>query len=181
MPWNFADVHGIILKLQAASDKTRCFDVSWLSQFPQEEERLIMGSSLQICEIYVENKWTGFVPAIQVFEQIINGHFITGDKGAQSKLYALLSSTLNIDGSSKGISSPYIASLFEKMIQNCAFQLLWINHLELDKLKHKRLKSLLSESSFWDKIMNTKENNIYFTQQFQWNIADKKYFQYIIY
>eukprot|EP01084_Bolivina_argentea_P059657 108959_1 len=39
----FCNDSGIVLELQAANTKTRYFDVSWLSHFEHEQERLVTG------------------------------------------------------------------------------------------------------------------------------------------
>eukprot|EP01084_Bolivina_argentea_P079036 143431_1 len=83
---------GIILKLKRANPKTRFFDVSQLSQFEHEEERLFTGASLRICNIYINLKQSdNFVSAIGMFEQIISGQFIDGGIETQNKLYSLVS------------------------------------------------------------------------------------------
>eukprot|EP01084_Bolivina_argentea_P079035 143429_1 len=88
----FSDGDGIMLTLKRANPKTRFFDVSQLSQFSHEEERLFTGASLRICDIYIDCKHSdNFVSAIGMFEQIICGKFIDGGIEIQNKLYSLVS------------------------------------------------------------------------------------------
>eukprot|EP01084_Bolivina_argentea_P059536 108739_1 len=73
----FCKDNGCVLKLKAGNSKTRYFDVSWLSRYKEEQERLIMGSSLKICDIYVNSKSAKqYIAAFLMFEQLINGQFI---------------------------------------------------------------------------------------------------------
>eukprot|EP01084_Bolivina_argentea_P017255 32231_1 len=86
---------GIILQLKAANPKTRCFDVSWLSTYPQERELLFMGSSLKIVDILIAsgNRINGsdrYISAIHMFEQIVSGQFIDEDIKKENKLISLL-------------------------------------------------------------------------------------------
>ena len=76
----FSDSTGIILQLKAGNDRTTYFDTTWLSMYDQEEERLIMGCSLIICDILYRDghgelcgcrEW---IYALRLFEKIINGH-----------------------------------------------------------------------------------------------------------
>eukprot|EP01083_Nonionella_stella_P032210 88176_1 len=59
--WNvangFSHGKGIVLKLKRANAKTRFFNVSWLSCHKNEAEKLFMGSSLEIIDIYIQNYW----------------------------------------------------------------------------------------------------------------------------
>eukprot|EP01083_Nonionella_stella_P068632 182427_1 len=49
-----------------------------------------MGSSLQIIDIYTENYWTKpYILGMRMFEQIVNGYFIDGGKGAERALSVL--------------------------------------------------------------------------------------------
>eukprot|EP01084_Bolivina_argentea_P099821 179369_1 len=73
------DGQGIILSLKPANIKTRYFNVSWLSQFDHEEERLIVGASLKISDIYIgypPQSLKVYIDAIEMFEHIIKGQFI---------------------------------------------------------------------------------------------------------
>eukprot|EP01083_Nonionella_stella_P097339 273589_1 len=92
----FSRGKGIVLKLKRANPKTRYFDVSWLSHYKHEKEKLFMGSSLQIIDIYImgvrisDRYWTKpYILAMRMFEQIVNGYFIDGPKGAERALSGL--------------------------------------------------------------------------------------------
>eukprot|EP01083_Nonionella_stella_P028203 77654_1 len=92
--WNvangFSKGKGIVLKLKRANPKTRYFNVSWLSRHEHEREKLFMGSSLQIVDIYTKSYWTKpYILAMRMFEQIVNGYFIDGGKGAKRALSVL--------------------------------------------------------------------------------------------
>ena len=95
----FAGIDGVILNLQRATPRTKYFDVKAFSAFKQEEERLFMGSALKIKAIRVwnddEGKWDWlqpklFVPALAMFEQVYNGHFIDGNAKTQALLSSLI-------------------------------------------------------------------------------------------
>eukprot|EP01084_Bolivina_argentea_P256245 431331_1 len=97
---NFGRDEGIVLQLKAANTKTRYFDCSFLSHYEQEWERLCMGSSLKICNIYINGKSSKkYIIAIQLFEQIINGKFIIDEYilciANQQILYKLIKWVLN--------------------------------------------------------------------------------------
>ena len=51
-------------------------NVNWISRYYHEEERLIMGSTLRIYDIYIGGKSMrkyGYVQAINLFERIMTG------------------------------------------------------------------------------------------------------------
>jgi len=106
---------GIILQLNI--NPTRILSHPWISRDEDGQERLIVGSRLRICEITIKNQWTGFVPAIQMFENIVNGQFIAADTTTQNILYHL-GNALNKQHRVK-IKSKYISKLFEHMLLNC--------------------------------------------------------------
>ena len=92
-------IDGVILRLQRATPRTRYFDVKSFSKFSSEEERLFMGSALKIKAIrvwnYEESKWDSlkpknFVPALAMFEQVYNGHFIDGKAETRALLSSLI-------------------------------------------------------------------------------------------
>eukprot|EP01083_Nonionella_stella_P015031 42076_1 len=88
---------GVILKLKAANPKTRYFDVSRFSQFPDESERLFMGSSLKIVDIFINfNESNHYISAIQMLEQVLNGQFIDGNAKAERRLLSLLESVVGL-------------------------------------------------------------------------------------
>eukprot|EP01084_Bolivina_argentea_P195446 335280_1 len=91
---------GIILELRQADFKTRYFDVSFLSEFPQECERLIMGTSLTIYDIKTNSSSRQhYISALRMLEQIITGQFIEYDKRGERALNAVLRycMTLNLN------------------------------------------------------------------------------------
>ena len=72
---------GVILKLKRGNPRTRYLDVSRFSVYPEEHERLFMGSSLQIVDIKIGIKsLKKYVSALRLFEQILNGHFLDESK-----------------------------------------------------------------------------------------------------
>eukprot|EP01083_Nonionella_stella_P136465 415269_1 len=88
---------GVILKLKAANPKTRYFDVSRFSQFPDERERLFMGSSLKIVDIFINfNESNHYISGIQMLEQVLNGQFIDGNAKAERRLLSLLESVVGL-------------------------------------------------------------------------------------
>eukprot|EP01083_Nonionella_stella_P073511 198853_1 len=88
--------NGIILVLKAANPKTMYFNVSWLSSFPEEHERLFMGSSLKIVDILVNRRSSNhYISAIYMFEQIINGYFIEGGHKSRDRLLTLMNEITN--------------------------------------------------------------------------------------
>ena len=98
---------GTILMLKRGNGKTRYFDCSRISAFPNEEERLFMGSTLKIKGILIYDgdtkKWEhlkpkGFVSALAMFEAIYNGHFIDGNDATRTLLLSLLQAEIDRSG-----------------------------------------------------------------------------------
>ena len=90
---------GVILRIKRANTRTRCFDVSSLSVYSEEEERLFIGSTIKIIDIVtfndVDGKWESmkpnyFVAALSMFQQIYNGHFVDGNSETRALLLKLL-------------------------------------------------------------------------------------------
>eukprot|EP01084_Bolivina_argentea_P025093 46687_1 len=90
---------GIIVMLRASNPKTTYFNVSWLSQHTDEQERLFMGASLRICDIYEvvnschKSNYT-YISALNMFEEIMNGYLIVGNESVQNELYCLITHVL---------------------------------------------------------------------------------------
>eukprot|EP01084_Bolivina_argentea_P153702 267983_1 len=77
---------GLVLVLKRGNPKTRYFDVSRLSEFPHEKEKLFVGSSLRIVDILINCKSSdNYISAIHMFEQIIDGQFIYIPGGKENK------------------------------------------------------------------------------------------------
>eukprot|EP01084_Bolivina_argentea_P134146 236682_1 len=85
--------NGMIIKLQRANETTMNFNVSYLSDFPTEDERLIVGQSLTIMNILLlENldndknvSLTQWILALHLFEKIVSGLFFVFDKELMNK------------------------------------------------------------------------------------------------
>eukprot|EP01084_Bolivina_argentea_P079034 143428_1 len=181
---NFCDENGIILKLRAANSKTKYFDVRWLSHFSKEDERLIVGASLKICDIICEKKsLKSYISAIQLLEQIIGGEFIDNSEKTEQYLYSLIVNYMNKDNENIDVDIPqYIIALFKNVIVRIQKQddfeqrELWINKNELDGIKHKKLRHLLS-GEFW-KYLGLNMYNMNNVQQFEWEISNELYKQF---
>eukprot|EP01084_Bolivina_argentea_P279823 478435_1 len=182
---NFCDDHGNILKLKAANNKTRYFDVSWLSAFPAEEEWLFMGSSLKICDIYIRSqKSNNYVSALYMFEQIIDGQFIDGGTKAADKLFSLIQHAMN-RGDLLNAPPTYYRVLFtnfiKKMQKQSILRCLWINMQQLNQIEHLQLNKLLctfDNESFFPKY-NINRSDINDVKQYEWNICGDSYKQFI--
>ena len=86
---------GIILTLKRANPKTKYFDVASFSFHKNEKEWLVMGSTLKIIDIWllVDGQWqfyTTTMAALLMFEQMINGRYVDGNKKARSELRKML-------------------------------------------------------------------------------------------
>eukprot|EP01084_Bolivina_argentea_P172122 298177_1 len=93
---SFSNGIGIILELVAANPKARYFNVSWLSPHKNESERLFMGSTLKIVDIYIHTQSAAkYISALHMFEQIIDGKFIDGDIKVERTLLSLMLFVLN--------------------------------------------------------------------------------------
>ena len=168
------------MALKAANPKTRCFDVSWISQHPGEEEKLIMGSSLKIIEILIENKSSRYIKALGMLEEILNGHFVSGNKQTQRNLYDLIVWMLNFEGDFiEDPPSQYIQALFDKIVNN--IEQIWINENDIDRFKYQELRYLFSfetSKSFFVE-MNIEPNEMKHVEEVQW-IIDKNIFKNFI-
>ena len=181
---NFEKDNGITLKLKAANSKTTAIDVSFLSRFPNEEETLIMGSSLKIVDIYIGDKvQKNYISAIQLFEQIIDGRFIDekeNDKhNAEDLLYTLFLMKIGKKDkiTKENMPSKYIMALFDNMIDRMQQQkdngTLWLNRNEFDKIKHVKLKQFLSGEFLKHFEINLSDVNQ--IKEFEWKIKEKHY------
>ena len=83
--------NGIRLELQRANPKARFFNVAPFSCFKREKERLVMGSTLKITNIYIgQRSFKSHVAALLMLEQIIKGRFIDGGEKARHFLQNFL-------------------------------------------------------------------------------------------
>eukprot|EP01084_Bolivina_argentea_P049309 90703_1 len=175
---------GIILQLRAADPKTRYFDVSWISQFSDEKERLLMGCSLIIDDILIRQQKfmvsTKYVPAILMFEKLMKGHFVATHRKTQKLLYFLFASMFNLKDKPK-TPPKYILALFDNMINTFKNSMIWINKHDYDKLNYQQLKDILALDGpglFWSKS-GIKLENVNFVKEFQWCINSDVYQQFL--
>eukprot|EP01084_Bolivina_argentea_P264001 447050_1 len=188
---NFSENSGIILTIKRANSKTRYFNVSWLSEHGHEMERLFMGSSLKISNIwfYFNHKWNSsklYIASIQMFEDIINGKFMDKNEETQNQLYIMIISLLKMkcDKSNvlKTIESPYMKRLFQNMIkrmqQKAQLNDLWMNKKELEGINHTKLRQLLCiNNDFFEKI-GVNKSCIKWVQEYSWKITDNQYIEF---
>ena len=182
---NFCGDTGIILKLKAANSKTTYFNVSWLSHFQAEDERLIMGSSLRICDIIINGQSTyKYIYAIQMLEQIINGKFIDNKKAnIEHALYSMIAHATHTSDSKLHDRPPkYILALFDNMIKTMKQQYksnsLWINKCDLQNIEYQPLLCMLNGCGAFFEHFNFSEANINAVQQFEWKITDDNYIHF---
>eukprot|EP01084_Bolivina_argentea_P045138 83082_1 len=181
----FCDDHGIVLKLKTANTKTRCCNVRWLSKYKEEEERLFMGSSLKICDIWIDGKWSkSYIDAMQMFEQIINGRYIVFNSKTETTLYLLIAYVLDFEDKNEYPQPPkYIITLFENIINEMKRQYnanrLWLYKNELEQIKNIKLKKLFTDSYEFFTYFNFDISKINFAKEFKWRIEDNQYKSFI--
>eukprot|EP01084_Bolivina_argentea_P096888 174171_1 len=172
--------NGIILQMKRANTKTRYFDVSWLSSYPKEQERLFYGSSLGIVDILIRCKGSnGYVSAIHLFEKMFHGQFLGATDLIQKQLYKLIKFAMNIQTEKdKHAPSDYVRALFENMIQrmkiNYGYPGIWINKYELESIKHDELRKILTSGRFCT-FAGIAMNKIHSVKQFIWKLKDNEY------
>eukprot|EP01084_Bolivina_argentea_P231209 389952_1 len=160
---------GIMLQLKRANSKTRYFDVSWLSVHKSEKERLIMGSSLKIHDIYIRVKSTKkYVNAIRLLEQLTTGKFIDTTDESEKELYFLIKTYLE-QNDTDDYQLKYIKALFENMLNRILINVIWMNENELTKIKHTKLRQWIN------KISNITSTTINFVLQLDWRIDGDTY------
>ena len=164
----------------------RYFDVSWLSQYPEEEEKLFIGSSLEIIDIIIDCNWKGsdnYISAIHMFENIINGQFINEKRiEAQEKLLILIQNAIKAHrGKGRVTDTPpnYFLALFmnliRKMQEKNITNSLWINIHDLEKIKNQKLKKSLSRYGDFFDCFGVNIENINSVRQYKWDIKDVQY------
>eukprot|EP01084_Bolivina_argentea_P008705 16285_1 len=164
---NFSGYNGVIMKCKRGNESTMKLNVNWLSDYPWENERLIVGQSLKICNIIVqkeqenEQKDNGpiseWIVAVTLFEKLIDGLFVTFDeklvsKSAQNKLLLLISKHIKANDSEVK-TNDYIQVIFDNMVKNKLETLnnkLWINQSELLKLSKSNDKLCSYLYDFWE-------------------------------
>eukprot|EP01083_Nonionella_stella_P151833 485781_1 len=183
---------GVLLKLQAAHGKARYFDVSWLSRFPNEKERLIMGSRMKICDIYINyDSSRGYILALHLLEQILNGYQVASQHqmAKEQLLHKMLSTRLGLNDYHM---PKYIELLLNKQIDKmqhkmrCKDQLkrLWLNQRSITQLKHCELKCLFGgcevdkdthECALFFRHFRIKLADINRVRRFSWRIDGEEY------
>ena len=102
-----------------------------------------MGSSLEIKDIIEECQWTKgsdhYVPAMHMFERIIDGQFIDrASEKVQEKLLVLIQTALEQEPMEE--APDYYMKMFRKMIDKMSQQYisdsLWINTQQISKIKN---------------------------------------------
>uniref|UniRef100_A0A7S0TCG4 Uncharacterized protein n=1 Tax=Elphidium margaritaceum TaxID=933848 RepID=A0A7S0TCG4_9EUKA len=183
---SFCDDNGIILKLKAANCRTRYFDVSWLSGHKDEEERLIMGSSLEICDIYVNGQSVKNVfgkhvfSAFSLFERLTSGQFIKNDLDAERTLFALLTNTMAPTDAMLS-RSQYITDLFANLVKEMQRRYkmgkLWWSRQEILKLQHEPLRELFNDPQQYVSQfqMSPTDTPIRWVKQYEWRIDGLDY------
>lgn len=79
------------MKLQRGNAQTRYLDVVPFSCFPDEQERLFLGSTLRIVSISIgHTSFAPFIAALDVFERMMNGYFIDAQPRSTEILLSLI-------------------------------------------------------------------------------------------
>eukprot|EP01084_Bolivina_argentea_P271663 462312_1 len=201
----FCEDDGLILKLRAGNSKTRYFNVSWLSRYPEEQEWLVMGSSLKICDIYMNGADSSkqYIAAILMFEHLMNGQFIDTNMDKERQLYALLHHIIKLNplvwGYCRSAALPgdvmrlCLSYATEDLTLGCIAQ------YNIDLLQNviKEVKTRYEDHRLWinqqemDKIkfsplkcmlegsffesFGMKRSNVNWVQQYSWNIGNDLY------
>ena len=83
--------HGIIMLLERSNSKTRYLNVVPFTVHKHEDERLFMGSTLQIVDILVDGiSLKNYISALHLFEQIMRGQFLQSKKQSRKLLLSFL-------------------------------------------------------------------------------------------
>eukprot|EP01084_Bolivina_argentea_P002117 3895_1 len=142
----FCGGNGIVLQLKALnhSQTVRCFDTTWISKYSFKQERLFIGSSLKMCDIYIDHKSSkDYVSALQMFENILNGYQIDSKPEIEHELYLIIQKLLGLNDY---IIPEYIEKLFIEQIDIIKYKsknkTLWINLTSINSLNHAKLKCL---------------------------------------
>eukprot|EP01084_Bolivina_argentea_P316042 547740_1 len=176
---NYCKDHGVILKLKSAHSKSRCFDVSWLSRYGFEQERLIMGAPMQICDIYINTVSSKhYICALQLLDDILNGYEIDTKLDTEDQLYEMIGKCLGIHNYD---IPEYIWKLLDKrldrmkqrMKHNESLKRLWINQTGVHRLRNKKLKCLFGGCYFNEEInININHSCGEFFRHFNINMND---------
>eukprot|EP01083_Nonionella_stella_P030983 84916_1 len=129
---------------------SRVFDVRWLSDSYDEDERFIMTSSVHIYDILLDQRRSCLkdIYAIRLFQRIMNGSFLNCIAGlnqmeTQKKLFALIQNHIYSNARRKALeklpSFEYIQDIFEDIVREAIEGVIWLNKSELSKLKCKEL------------------------------------------
>eukprot|EP01083_Nonionella_stella_P040021 108831_1 len=157
---------GIILKLKAAHGKSRYFDVSWLSRYKCEKERLIMGTRMKVCDIIIDNESAKhYIAALHLLEQILNGYEIATEPEIEEELCKMIAKLFGLDqdlNSNYAYEMPhYIELLLQKRIDQLQQRMrstrdpvkkLWLNKTGIIRLRHHKLKCLFGGCLFENSI-----------------------------
>ena len=88
---NFAGDNGIVLVFERGNGFTRYLNVSGISAYPHEQERLIMGSMLKIYDIFVNGRsMRKYVAAIHLLERLYKGKAKRVNEKTQRVLYEMM-------------------------------------------------------------------------------------------
>eukprot|EP01083_Nonionella_stella_P172259 590586_1 len=185
--------HGVILKLKASHGKSRYFDVSWLSRYKFEEERLIMGARMEICDIMIDSASAKhYIAALHLLEQILNGYEIATEPQIEAELYKMIAAKLfDFDAAAAYAMPQYIELLLQKRIDRLKDRMrstrdplkkLWLNKTGIIRLRHHKLKCLFGGCLFENACCSSSScglffrhlrinlNDINFATRFSWTI-----------
>eukprot|EP01084_Bolivina_argentea_P113771 202706_1 len=159
----FTTVNGVIIQCNGGNESAMKLDVSWLSDYPTEKERLIVGQSLKITniitfddekdELYSLSEW---ISSLLLFEKLIDGLFFSFDKtlvseSSQDKLLLLIKEHVNDDNKNLTTkTNNYVQLMFNNMTKKMFNRTdrIWMNESELIRLSNDKLCSYLYD--FWE-------------------------------
>eukprot|EP01083_Nonionella_stella_P260099 887304_1 len=139
----FATQNGICLhlgKMFALEENNLYLDVSFLSDFPNEKERVIYGGRLGFVDIiYNAVSHADEVISLRLYQKIIDGDWFTKNDHLFSKKYQNIITQMvhqMMGGNAKAKSDLYIQQLFKCVTDNVGFgtKTIWINQEECSKL-----------------------------------------------
>ena len=139
-----SDTNCVCLQLQTQLREQCVFDLSHISSFPAECERLVFGAKLACTDlIFDDRSHAAYVAALALHQRTISGHFFGDDEGDDGMLHdkyqrRVLKLAKHMMANMKR-SRPkldYIPFLFASITKNASFgrRVIWLNETECTKL-----------------------------------------------
>eukprot|EP01084_Bolivina_argentea_P111069 198278_1 len=146
---NFADDNGVVLLFKTVNKNERYFDLSWMSEYPHEREKLIMCCTLKISDMFIGGMSVKkYILAMNLMEQLCEGCIKNVKPKSEKVLYNLLALKFNERNCGECTYDDYIIGLFSNIVKKLKDNFhcdsgRWSD--KLNKISDEKLKLLLSE------------------------------------